>query len=312
MKKLIVRLVLAVVVLVIVVGVIVYLYLDTIAKKAVEAGGTYAMGVETTVNSVSLHPFAGQLEMQGLTVANPKGFNGAHLMQTGTFELELVPGSLMEKTIMLKKFELDGLDMYIDQQMPKSNISVIMDNLKKLGGGEKPKQEKPSEGKNVKVDLITIRNVVAHVKVLVGPELTIKVPLIQMNNVTGDNAVGVALPELMARIVPAVLAAVLESGKGVLPTDLFNGLSGDVSALTAQLGGQAQEMVKGVQGEVGKALKGVLPVDANGIGGQLNKAVGGTVGKLLGGGAKDANQDANKPKAPGAGLLDGILGGKKK
>jgi len=133
-----------------------------------------------------------------------------------------------------------------------------------------------------------------------------------MNNVTGDNAAGVALPELMARIVPAVLAAVLESGKGVLPTDLLNGLSGDVSALTAQLGGQAQEMVKGVQGEIGKALKGVLPVDANGIGGQLNKAVGGTVGKLLGGGAKDANQDANKPKAPGAGLLDGILGGKKK
>jgi hypothetical protein len=309
MKKLLVRLVLAVVVLVIVVGVIGYLWLDTIAKEAVQRGGTYAMGVDTTVDKVSLHPFDGQLQMQGLKVANPKGFNGAHLMQTGTFELELVPGSLMDKTIVLKKFDLDRLDMYIDQQMPSSNISVIMDNLKKLGGGEKPKEEKPSEGKKVRVDLITIRNVVAHVKVLVGPELTIKVPLIELKNVTGDNAAGVALPELMARIVPAVLAAVLEAGKGLLPADLLNNLQGSVSAVTAQLGGQAQEMVKGVQSQVGNALKGILPADANGIGGQIQKTVGGTVGKLLGGTAKDANQDANKPKAPG--LLDGILGGKK-
>jgi hypothetical protein len=300
MKKFLVRLVLAVVVLVVLAGLGVYFYLDTIAKEAVQRGGTYAMDVDTTVDKVSLHPFDGKLQMKGLTVANPPNFNGAHLMKTGTFELELVPSSLMDKTILLKKFELDGLDMYIDQQMPLSNIGVIMENLKKLAGGEKPKEEKPSEGKKVKVDLITIKNVVAHVKVLAGPELTIKVPEIQLKNVTGDNAAGVALPELMARIVPAVLAAVLESGKGVLPADLLNNLQGSVSAVTAQLGGQAQEMVKGVQGQVGDALKGIVPKDANGI--------GGTVGKLLGGAAKDANQ----PKAPGGGLLDGILGGKKK
>jgi hypothetical protein len=281
MKKLLVRLVLAVVVLVVVAGVVGYLWLDTIAKEAVQRGGTYAMGVDTTVNKVSLRPFAGQLQMQGLNVANPKGFNGAHLMQTGTFELELVPGSLMDKTIVLKKFELNGLDMYIDQQMPRSNISVIMDNLKKLGD-EKPKDPKPSEGKNYRVDLITIRNVVAHVKVLAGPELTIKIPEIQLKNVTGDNAAGVALPVLVARILPAILAAVLEQGKGVLPPDLAAALRGDVSAVTAQLGGQAQQMVKGVQGEIGK-----------------------TVGSVLG-------KDANQPKTPGGGLLDGILGGKKK
>ena len=282
MKKFLVRLVLAVIVIVVVAGVVGYIYLDIIAKKAVETGGTYAMGVDTTVNKVSLRPFAGQLQMQGLKVANPKGFSGVHLMQTGTFELEMVPSSLMDKTILLKKFELDGLDMYIDQQMPQSNISVIMDNLKKLGSGEKPKEEKPSEGKNIRVDLITIRNVVAHVKVLVGPELTIKIPEIQLKNVTGDNAAGVALPVLVARILPAILAAVLEQGKGVLPPDLAAALRGDVSALTAQLGGQAQQMVKGVQGEIGK-----------------------TVGSVLG-------KDANQPKTPGGGLLDGILGGKKK
>jgi hypothetical protein len=305
MKKFLVRLVLAVVVIVVVAGVLGYIYLDVIAKKAVETGGKYAMGVDTTVDKVSLRPFAGQLQMQGLNVANPKGFTGARLMQTGAFEFELVPGSLMDKTIVLKKFELDGLDMYIDQQMPKSNISVIMDNLKKLGSGEKPKEEKPSEGKNYRVDALTIRNVVIHVKVLVGRELTIKIPPIQMKDLAGENDAGLPMPELMARILLAVMAAVVEQGKDVLPPELAAALHGDVSGVAAQLGGQAQQMVKGVQGQIGDALKlkGVLPTDANGI--------GGTVGKLIGGGVKDANQDANKPKAPGGGLLDGILGGKK-
>ncbi len=311
MKKLLVRLVLAVVVIVLVAGIVGYLWLDSIAKAAVERGGTYAMGVETTVAKVALQPFSGKMQMKGLKVANPEGFAGPHLMQTGTFDVELVPGSLLEDTVVLKKFELDGLDLYIDQQMPKSNISVIMDNLKKLGGDE-PKEEEKSEGKKVQVDIITIRNVVAHVKVLVGPEFTIKVPKIEMKNVTGDNAAGVALPELVARILPAVLAAVLEEGKGVLPADLTKVLQGDVSAVAAQLGGQVEDMVKGVQGDIGKALGGVLPADANAVGGQIEKAVGDTVGKLLGGGATDANQDANKPKNPIGGLLDGILGGKKK
>ncbi len=302
MKKLLFRLVLAVVVLVLVAGIVGYLWLDTIAKEAVQRGGTYAMGVETTVDTVSLQPFGGRMQMDKLKVANPKGFNGPHLMESGKFDVQVDPGSLMGDTVVVNKFELDGLDLYIDQQMPKSNISVIMDNLKKLGGDE-PEDKEASEGTKFKVDVITIRNVVAHVKVLIGPEVTIKIPEIQMKNVTGDNAAGVALPVLVARILPAVLAAVLESGKGILPADLANILQGDVSAVAAQLGGQVQDMVKGVQGDITKAFKGVLPVDAN--------SVGDTVGKLLGG-AKDANTDANKPKTPGAGLLDSILGGKKK
>ncbi len=308
MKKLLVRLVLAVVVLVIVVGVIGYLYLDTIAKKAVEAGGTYAMDVDTKVDSVSLHPFGGQLQMKGLKVANPKGFANPYLMDMKSFDLGLVPGSLLEDTIMINKSELDGLGMSIEQKLPKSNISVIMDNVNKMLGGDKSKEEKASKGKKYKVGELTIRNVVVHVKVLVGPELTLKLPPIEMKNIAGENGAGLTMPELVSRILLAIMSGVVEQGKGILPTDLLNGLQGDVSAVAAQLGGQAQEMVKGVQSQIGDALKGVLPVDANSIGGQLNETVGGTVGKLLGGGAKDANQ----PKAPGGSLLEGILGGKKK
>ncbi len=308
MKKLLIRLVLAVVVIVLVVGVVGYIWLNSIAKAAVEHGGTYAMGVETTVEKVSLQPFGGKMQMDKLKVANPKGFSGPHLMQSGKFDVELVPGSLMGDAVEIKKFELDGLDMYIEQKLDGSNISKIMKNLEKLGGDEPAEEE--AEGTKVKVDVITIRNVVAHVKVLSGPELTIKIPEIEMKELTSDNAAGVALPVLVSRIVPAIIAAVLAEGQGVLPTDLFNGLNGDLSNLSKKLDLNMQALLQDTDGKIREGLKDVLPGDANAVGKGIEKTVGDTVGKLLGG-ATDANKDANKPKIPGGGLLEGILGGKK-
>jgi len=299
MKKLLVRLLVTVLVIVIVVVVVGYFWMDTLAKQAVQRGGKYAMDVETTVDSVSLSPLAGTLRMKQLKIANPDGFSGPHLVSTGTFDLELDTGSLFGDTVELKKFELDGLDMYIEQTVSGNNVSAILANIeRRFGGGDEAKDDQKAEGKKVKVDLIMIRNVVARVKVLGGEELTVKVPEIKMEHVTDDNAAGVALPELMARILPAIVAAVLEKGGNVLPAGLATALQGDIGDVAGVLGGQAEKMIQDVRGNIEKA-----------IGDQIKKGVGDAMGDLLGG-KKDAN-DANKPKDPSGGLLDGILGGKK-
>lgn len=296
MIKLLFRLLVAVVVIVIVVGVVGYFWMDSIAKAAVEEGGRYALGVDTSVDSVSLSLFGGSLQMKQLTVGNPEGFDGPHLMSTGAFDLELETGSVFSDTVVIKKFDLDGVDMHIEQKLKGSNISAIMDHIEQKFGGEGD-ADAEAEGKKVRADLITVRNVTAHVKVLGGREMTIKVPKIELKNVTGDNAAGVALPELIARIVPAILAAILERGQDLIPADLLNTLQADVSDVAKSLGGDVENMVKGVRGEIEK------------VGKDIGKGVGDAVGRILGG-DKDAN-DANKPKNPAGGLLEGILGGKK-
>jgi len=285
--KTLLRVVLVLVVLLIVVGVVGYIWIDSIAKAAIEKGGTYALGVDTTVADVSLSPVGGTMKIEGLKVANPAGFQGSHLMQSGTFDLAMVAGSLLDDTIQVNKFELDGLSLSVEQTLQKNNISVILDNLKRFESDDEPSDKKPSEpkrekdddGKKVKIDLITIRNVEATFRLPVGNPVTVKVPEVTVKDVTGDNAEGVAVSELIARVLPAVLAAVLEQGKGVVPGDLLNTLNGDLNGLAAAVGGQLQQLITNAQGDVRKAVADKLGK----AGDDVKKTVGGALDGLLGG-----------------------------
>jgi len=325
MKKFFLRLFLVVVVLVVLAAAALFIFINPLAKTAVEKGSAYALGVDTKLSDINVGLTSGTLTMNGLNVGNPQGFKSPYLMDMKRFDLATDPGSILSKTIVLHKFELDGLDVNVDQTMKGSNVQAIIDNLKRLGGGGK--EEKPAEGgKKFKVDKIVITNVAAHFHLLTdvtgGKGLTIKVPRIELNNVTQDNAGGLAMGELIQRVIPAIFAGILEKGKGLIPADLSGATNGDIAALTKQIGGQAEKLVtqarseleKAVGGAAGEMLKGagkVLGGDANtgGIGipkvnlpgadpnkpaGDVKKAVdktvGGVLGGLLGGKKKDANK----------------------
>lgn len=259
-----------------------WFYIDAIAKTAVERGATYALGVDTRVDSVSVNLLGGTVRMDGLTVGNPEGFKTPHLVRSGRFDLAVVPGSLMKDTIEVSRFELDGLDMNIEQKLGTgTNVSVILDNVKTPGGGKEPDKAETEGGTKVKVDRIVIRNVVAHVQVLpVGGKastLDVKIPEIVMTDVTGDNAQGIAVSELVRRLMPAILAAVVDKGKGILPDADLDKLSGNVAAASQAIGQGAAKLVEKVGGQAGKLLEGIFK-------------------------KPDAGETGDKP-----GLLDGLL-----
>jgi hypothetical protein len=274
-----------------------WLLIDRIAKVGIEQGAGYALGVKTTVDSVSLSLLKGQMTVNNLDVGNPPGYETPHLMQTDRIAVEVQPGSLLTNTIRVPKFEIDGLDMNIEQKVGENNVSVIMGNVERLGSsGGKPEEKKPEKkggGKKVQVDKITIRKVVAHVQLLpVGGKastLDIKVDEIPLEGVTSDNAAGVAVPELVSRIVPAIIEAVLAKGKGVIPSDLAGSLSKDVASAVESLGqgaanltGQARENVtKALQG-MGEAINKNVGEAAKGAG-EATKGVGDALKGILGG-----------------------------
>jgi len=263
-----------------------WLFIDSIAKAGIEHGATYALGVDTRVDSVRLSLLGGKLGLTGLTVSNPEGFKTPHFLKTGTFALALRPGSLFEDTIEIEQFELDGIDLYVEQEIGKSNVSVILDNIAKISGDEKPDEKKTEGGKKVKVDHIVIRNVTAHVQVLpIGGNattLTVKVPEIVLDNVTDDNAGGVATSTLVQRLVPAIMAAVVDKGKGILPDADLNQLGQDVAKTTQALGAGASQLVHQVGGTAAKAVENLGDATKN-----VGKNVGNALENLLGGKKKD-------------------------
>jgi len=266
MKK-VKRIILGLVIVLVVVVIVVWAMIDRIAKAGVEKGGTYALGVDTKVDTLSLSVLSGQLTMNGLTIANPEGYKTEHLMKSGRFDLEVKTGSVFTDTVRIPKFELDGLDVNIEQKLGKSNVGEVMDNVEKQSGG------KEEGGKELDIDSVVIRNVTAHVQVLpIGGEastLTVKVPLIEMKNLTPENRKGIVMRELIGKLFPAIIGGVIDKGKGVLPAGLTADLSQHVDGLKKVFSLEAPKKVmeagekiikdvgKDVE-DVGKKLEGLL------------------------------------------------------
>ncbi|HOF18532.1 MAG TPA: AsmA family protein [Phycisphaerae bacterium] len=256
MGKKLLRLVVILVLVLIAALAVAWAAIDPLAKAGVEKGATYALGVPTSLKDISISLLNGQMEMDGLKIANPEGFKTPHLMDSGRFELALRPASLVSETVELKRFELDGLDVNVEQGKSGSNVSAVLNNLKKLSSKDKPEQKKEEGGKKVSVDRIVIRNVAAHVSLLPGggESFTIQLPPIELNGVTSDSPQGVPVSELSGRILTAVVAAIVKQAGNRLPQLLSDDLGKGLQGATAALGQGAEGLVSQAQTSIGQAL----------------------------------------------------------
>jgi hypothetical protein len=259
MVKILLRVLLAVVILAIVAGVVAWLMIDPLAKAAVENGAGYALGVETTLDDIDVGLLGGRVRMDGLKIANPEGFSDGFVMTSGRFELEISPASLLSDTVRVRKFELDGLGLNVEQRLGGSNVGKVIENVRRFESKD-PDQRDPDTkgGKKVRADRLLIRNVEATFHLL--PEtgavepITVKVPTIELTDVASDEG-GVVVAELVARIVPAVVAAVIEQGRGELPGDFRQGLDKKLRDLTGQMGGDVRRLVGKARDTAGRGVK---------------------------------------------------------
>jgi hypothetical protein len=278
LKKLL-KVLLVLVILVVALVVVAWLSLDGLVKAGVEKGGTSAMKVPTTLDTALVHIFGGEIVLDGLNIANPDGYTTAHLMKSGKIDVAVEIGSLTGSTVRVSKFVIDGLDVCIEQKsFGTSNVSVVMDNVKPAPGGgtetQKTETAKESSGKKILVDQILIKNVTGHVKLMPIPgrsssAIDVVVPEIVLNNVSQDNAAGVAIPELMKKLVPAILMAVVKKGgsDGVIPAEFANALTGNIQDAVGSLGKGAGNLLNQTGNPVGNAARGL----GNGLQGLFKK-----------------------------------------
>jgi hypothetical protein len=279
-KKLISLVILLLIVVVVAVALL-FVYIDSIAKAGIERGGTYALGVPTTLDSANVSILGGSFAMSGLTVANPEGFKADHFMHLDDGGMSVSLGTLREATVELPILELNSLGLNLERTGGKANYKAILDNLKRFetggGSGEKP----PSDGKKFVIKKLVVRdvNVVADVENLA--KVTVPIDEIMLEDVGSGN--GVAMGELANIVVKAILAAVVERGGGLIPGDVLGELQGGLAQLES-LQSMGVEMFTDVQDRVNEK-KGAL----EGIGKGLEDAGKGAekaledVGNLFGG-----------------------------
>lgn len=311
MKKIILALVALVVVIIIVIGIIIGVVLsqvDAIAKKGIEQGGTYALAVPVTVDSVDIGLMKGTFAMTGFKVANPQGFSAPHFLALGDTGVAVSYDSLQSDIIELPTLALTDISVHLQKQGDKANYQVILDNLKRFDSGEKPASEPKPEGASKKLIVrnIEIRNVRASVELLpLGGDastVNVVVPEILLTDVGSDGS-GVEFGELVKIITQAVLESIALNGQ--LPAAILGELNaglaqlGPLSDLGVNMAVDAGEGLKNVVGDVGAKAAGAV--------GGISKEAGEAVEKAANE-AEKAIDDATKKIDEG---IKGLLPAKK-
>ncbi len=289
--KLIVGLVALVVLLLVCAVIFVGMSIDSLARKGIERGGTYALGTKTTLQSADVGLFSGTFAMKGLAVANPPGYASTNFLTLGSGGVQVTPSSLQKDVIELPYLRLDTVAANLEKSGDKTNYKVILDHLQQVTGGGK-KEPAPPTGKEKKLVIkdLSIKNVVVKVDVLGGgsgpgavlqklTSVTVPIDEIKLQNVgqtgTGVGGTGVTTGELMGIIVRAVLAAAAEKGGGLIPADILGDLKGSLAALgdmeqfgmktlgdakgaVENIGKEAEKAVGEIQ-KVGEGLKDLIP-----------------------------------------------------
>ncbi|MCP4245739.1 MAG: hypothetical protein GY778_01700 [bacterium] len=267
----------------------VFLWIDYAAKAAVELGATFALGVDTSLNSMDVGVFGGSVEMAELEVANPEGFEADHFMKLDEGRVAVSLCTLMEEKVVVPDLTLAGTSMHLERRGGKANYQVILDNLKKFESKDEAAQEDGGGGKKFVFEKIAIRDVRVQVDLLpVGGKLTsvpVIIPGLELRNVGGDSENGVAMAELTNIILKAILTAVVDKGGKLIPGDVAGELSKGLDGLKG-LGEGTMQVLGDVTAEAGEKVGEAIKEGGKGLE-DAGKKLGEGLGGLLGGDKKD-------------------------
>ena len=256
--------------------VVVFILLDTIVGKGIEAGCTKALGVEVSVGLVRVGLLTGNFSIRRLRIANPPGFEADHFFTLDRLHFEVPPELLREETIVVKLLELDGVDVSLETVEKKANYDVILGNLDRFSktGSADPSAKKPAGedeegGKGLVINEAVIRDIAARIdlgKIKGGSDrVAVEIPEIRLrpNSKTGSAEVSVA--EVTQVVVTAVLVGIAKKAPAALAKNLLAG-AGGLENITMEIPGTLSTGASSVGGAIVKLGEGA--VDAvKGIGG---------------------------------------------
>lgn len=238
-------------------------YIDWIATGAIERGGSYALGVDTQLESVTLRPFAGRLGLGGLTIANPSGFDAAHFLKLGSGQIAVSIGSLRQDPVVIDRVELSDIAVTIERNSEGTNYDAILAHLAE-------RKPEPS-GRGVVIEELWIRDVDASLRMGGLGSFDVHIPEIALTKLGSGEKDGLEIAEVIAVVTKAVLTAIARES-AELPINLAQ----DLGARLARVGLPGVKLPDRV-GEESRKLQ-----ERIGEGGEAARKLLDGVGDLLG------------------------------
>jgi uncharacterized protein involved in outer membrane biogenesis len=292
MKKIVVRVVLAVVVLLVVGLGVVYFYRNSLVRSAVETQASSSLGVKTTLGSANLGLFGGSLSLGDLKIGSPSGYSAEQMFSMGELGLGVNYGDLRKDPVRVGRITIDKPKAVLEYVNGKFNFQALMDQM---GGGNTQKTPDNKEPVKLIIDELTVNNAAVEVRAPMLPNaITVNIPSVTLKRVgNGEGAQnGAAIKDVIGATMSALAASAANSPQ-------LKGF-GNIDQL---LKDQAQAAMAKVQKELGQQVTAITGQ----ITGQMEKTLGPDAGKMIQGatGGKDPAKMVDEG-------LKGLIPGEKK
>lgn len=223
---------------------------NILIKMAIEKFGSQATKTAVRVSSVNISLKDGSGGIYGLSVGNPKGFEGNYAFSLGEVGTRINVKSITEEVKIIDDITIKAPKIYVEvNKDKKNNLEEIQKNLP-AGGKAQPKAKEPKkkkEGKETKLIIRRFHFSKANIHALVVPlnkEYDLDLPAFEMRNIGAPN--GATPPEIAKQVIGELtkrtLAEVKRKGIG-------QGLAKVTDKAKSQLqstGDKAKDKVKGL------------------------------------------------------------------
>jgi hypothetical protein len=255
MRK-ILKLLIALAVLVVGVAVGLTLFLDRGIKRAVEVVGPRLTMVDVRLERVDLSLVSGRVELEGLFIGNPEGYQSASAIELGSMVLAARPSSFFSDKVVVKTLDLAGPMITFEGGLQDNNLRKILDNVNASTEGRRSsdrgdRDESVDEGLKLQVDELVVADgkVQVWMNVLGGRATTIDLPEIRMTNL-GSGPEGITTAELTDRLLRVIIEKATVAAASAV--------AGSADGVTEGLKRAGEEAVDKALDEAARGVKDLL------------------------------------------------------
>jgi uncharacterized protein involved in outer membrane biogenesis len=251
--------------------------LGRIIKTGVNTMGPKLAGVPVKLETAVVNPLTGMVQIKGLVVGNPVGFNTPSAMELGDFKLKIKMSSLFSEAIVIEEILISEPQITYEKSLKSSNLSTLQANLTSTAAEtpapaapEAKPEKKKGEAKKVIIDAFLFDGAKVNVTItaLGGKKLTIPLPPIHMQNI--GRASGGAKPvEVISEVFNAISKVVFEAvaAGGEMAGKALKDVGNNAENALKDAGGTATDAAKSATDTAKSATEGIK----KGFGGLLGK-----------------------------------------
>ncbi|MBE9116167.1 hypothetical protein IQ249_09695 [Lusitaniella coriacea LEGE 07157] len=195
---------------------IVFLSLGSIVEKSIKYNTQKTLGVYTSVEGLRVQRFKGLIEIENLIVNNPPDFVTPYFIKASHLSLRIKPLSFLGKVAVFEKFEIERVEINVEQRAFKNNILAILDNSEDYRE-RRGQIVKNGFNRKFRLDRARVDEMEVELKLLptrINNGLTFELPTFQeveIEDITPYNIKGVVLSDLIDRLNSRLLTGVLDA-----------------------------------------------------------------------------------------------------